>query len=470
MILFSIPLVAACGEAPSPTPVAVSATPVFSPTATNLPDTPTPTPTITPQPTSSLGVKAVDLEGTTIEFWHPWSGATENAIQALLSEFNANNQYGITVEVKSQETLNSLYERIDSIPVETELPNLAMGANYQILSWISSGKPVVGLDTFVHDPEWGLSEQELADFNAQFLQQDVKQDSRFALPAVRSAQVLFYNISWAEELGFSSPPSTPEEFKEQACAAALAVRNTDDDSSPVYGGWLIDTSPSTILSWLYAYDSPILLPGGAGYQFDSPQSEAALLFLKELLDEGCAFEFPDSPAEVEFANRRALFITRPLTDFGYQEAEFSRADNEDEWTVLGFPSPGGETTTGVYGPSYLIFAGTPEENLATWLVIKWLLSPEQEARLIKSRGTFPVQKTTLDLLRDYASLHPQWLAAQDLLEGAIAEPGLESWKNVRWILGDVGTQVFRYYFTPDRIPATLELMDQTAAELHELNK
>jgi hypothetical protein len=39
---------------------------------------------------------------------------------------------------------------------------------------------------------------------------------------------------------------------------------------------------------------------------------------------------------------------------------------------------------------------------------------------------------------------------------------------VRWILNDVGTQIFRYYFTPDRIPATLELMDETAAELHNL--
>ena len=45
-------------------------------------------------------------------------------------------------------------------------------------------------------------------------------------------------------------------------------------------------------------------------------------------------------------------------------------------------------------------------------------------------------------------------------------PGLKSWKVVRWILGDVGTQIFRYYFTPQRIPATLELMDETAAELH----
>ena len=73
----------------------------------------------------------------------------------------------------------------------------------------------------------------------------------------------------------------------------------------------------------------------------------------------------------------------------------------------------------------------------------------------------------MDYLDSYASQNPQWAAAQELLAVAQPEPGLESWKNVRWILGDVGTQIFRYYFTSDRIPATLELMDETAAELHE---
>ncbi|MGB3903793.1 MAG: hypothetical protein WBB22_02635, partial [Anaerolineae bacterium] len=63
---------------------------------------------------------------------------------------------------------------------------------------------------------------------------------------------------------------------------------------------------------------------------------------------------------------------------------------------------------------------------------------------------------------------PQWATALELLDHAQPEPGLGSWKTVRWVLGDVGTQIFRYYFTPDRIPITLELMDETIAELHEL--
>jgi hypothetical protein len=89
--------------------------------------------------------------------------------------------------------------------------------------------------------------------------------------------------------------------------------------------------------------------------------------------------------------------------------------------------------------------------------------------MVASHGTFPLGTAVMEFLEDYARQNPQWAAAQDLLTNAQPEPGLESWSRVRWILGDVGSQIFRYYFTPDRIPATLELMDETAAELRALS-
>ena len=467
-ILCGLFLAAACGGQPTPAPTLVSATPEPSQTSTSPPATPSPTPTITPQPTSSLGIKAADLEGTTLTLWHPWSGDTARAVQESLAQFNTSNQYGITVDAISHGDIDSLYEQIDRAELETGLPNLAVAANYQIQSWISIGKPVAGLDTYVDDPVWGFSTQELADFNEIFLQQDVREDSRFGLPAVRTAQLMYYNTTWAEELGFNSPPETPEQFKAQACAAARANQDNDIPGDDGTGGWLINTAPSSILSWLFAFDSPVVLPGEDGYRFNTPESDAALQYLKELIDEGCAFEVLESPAEVEFANRQALIITASLSDVSFQNSEFERAENDDRWTVTGFPSPAGDPAISVYGPSYFMFAGNPQENLATWLVLKWVLSPEQDANLVEARGTFPVKISTLDLLDDYAGEHPQWVAAQALLEHAKAEPGLDSWGKVRWILNDVGTQIFRYYFTPSRIPATLELMDETAGELHNL--
>jgi hypothetical protein len=95
-----------------------------------------------------------------------------------------------------------------------------------------------------------------------------------------------------------------------------------------------------------------------------------------------------------------------------------------------------------------------------------LSSPEQQAGLVAAGSSFPTRTGALEQLEDYAADHSQWNEAQSLLEHAHSEPAFPSWENVRWVVGDVGTQVFRYYFTADRIPATLELMDNTAAELH----
>ncbi|MGB3702700.1 MAG: extracellular solute-binding protein [Anaerolineales bacterium] len=469
-ILVGFSLIAACSGQPPPISTAISETPELKPTLTSIPATLSPTATITPQPTSSLGVKESDLDGLTLKFWHPWSGETGEAIQDSLTEFNTINNFGITVESISQGSLNSLYEKIATADKAAGLPNLAVGADYQIQSWISSGKPVTGLNNYVNDPEWGFHSDELADFFDIFLQQDVKEQNRFGLPAVRTAQVMYYNTSWAEELGFTSPPGSAAEFKEQVCAAAQAIQTNEDAQDDGSGGWLINTTPASVLSWMYAFNSSVLLPNENGYQFDSQETENAFLFLKELFDEGCAYEVLESPAEIDFAYRRALFITSSLSDLAYQTSEFERVENKDDWTVIGFPSPEGDAAISIYGPSYVMFAGTPEENLAAWLVIKWLLSPEQGAKIIEARGTFPIRASTMDFLDDYASEHPQWVAAQELLAHAQAEPGLESWGAVRWILSDVGTQIFRYYFTPDRIPATLELMDETAAELHQLSE
>jgi ABC-type glycerol-3-phosphate transport system substrate-binding protein len=114
-----------------------------------------------------------------------------------------------------------------------------------------------------------------------------------------------------------------------------------------------------------------------------------------------------------------------------------------------------------------MFSGTAEEDLAAWLVIKWLAAAEQQADFVTANGSFPTRSSAMEFLSAYASENPQWASAQDLLGNARAEPNLISWNVVRWVVSDVGTQIFRYYYTPETIPATLELMEETAAELHE---
>jgi hypothetical protein len=87
---------------------------------------------------------------------------------------------------------------------------------------------------------------------------------------------------------------------------------------------------------MYAFGSQVVRPDGSGYHFNTPQTEDTLSYLKEVFDEGCAWEVLESLAEVEFATRKALFVTGSLSDLTYQASEFERLSNDDTWTVLGW--------------------------------------------------------------------------------------------------------------------------------------
>ena len=443
----------------------VTSTPGVTPAKTS--SSPTPTSTAKAKPSATLDASPEDLQGIKISLWQPWSAAVGEALNALVSEFNASNPYGITVDSVYQGNYNELYESVQAAIAAGDPPNLAVGYNYEILQWNAGGGETVDLNTYVDDPGWGLSSQEQDDFYPLFWGQEVFDGARRGLPAQRFAQLIYYNLTWARELGFDAAPQTPQQFKRQACAAAAANNRDDDPDNNGTGGWVTNTSPSAVLSWMYAFGGGVVNAAGTGYDFDTPQIQSAIAFLKDLYDSGCAWQVDGDFAEEEFAARQALFVTASIADLPEQKNALDQAGNRDDWTVIAFPSPVEKPVIDVYGPAFAVFKSSPQEQLASWVFLKWFLSAETQARWIAAGHTYPLQASTTQLLEDFANAHPQWASAQDLLPFAKSEPGLQSWGLVRWAVGDVGTQTFRSYFTPDRIPATVELLDDTAAELHQ---
>jgi ABC-type glycerol-3-phosphate transport system substrate-binding protein len=453
----------ACGTQPTSTITPEDKTPA-TPRISTQTTTPVPA-TSTAVPTSALGIEAEDLEGITLSLWHPWSGELGQALQSSIDSFNAENPYGISAQAIYQGDYNDLYSAIDAAETGT-LPNLVVAYAYQIRKWAAEGRPAADLEPYVNDPEWGLTGDEQDDFQPEIFEADTAGGARYGFPIQRNGEAIYYNASWAQELGFDSPPETADEFKEQACAAAQANSSDQEPGNDGTGGWVVNTTPTAILSWMYAFDSDVVAADGDGYRFDTPETEEMIAFLNDLLDSGCAWESTGPFNGVEFATRQAIFASAPLADYPIQIAEFERAGNDDEWMAIPYPAPEGEPVMTVYGPALAAFADSREETLASWLLIKWLAEPEQQARLVEAGDSLPLRESSLDHLEDYAGTNPHWSQGVELLEYARAEPNLPSWGVVRWVVGDVGTQIFRYYFTLDRTRATLELMDETAAELH----
>jgi ABC-type glycerol-3-phosphate transport system substrate-binding protein len=309
-----------------------------------------------------------------------------------------------------------------------------------------------------------LSGTEIADFPSVFWEQDQVGDARLGMPAQRTTRFLLYNQTWGEELEFDGPPVTANEFKEQACKANLSMRSDQDPGNDGKGGWLIDAHPITNLSWLLAFG------GGAqeeqGFRFLRPENIEATRFVKGLVEDGCAWQTTIEEPLDNFVGRLALFATASLEDLPDLARAFASAGSADQWTLLPFPGTEGGALV-VYGSSYILFESDDPDQLAAWLFVRWLLSPENQADWVNSAGLFPLQASTMSLLTDYEAGHPGWAAAVDLLPQGRITPQLAAWRTVRVALGDGFSFMYRVDTPVGQVPAILAQLDAIVTDTNE---
>ena len=423
--------------------------------------------TETPGPaTSSLNVEREALRGAQVEVWHSWFGAEASLFESQVSEFNTENEWGIVVQAHSQGNYSELFLQTQAALEESAAPQVVIGFPEHGLAW---GDHVVDLKPYVQDPLYGFSPVELSDFPPVIWNQEEVDGKRYGVPAQRTARFILYNQGWARELGFDSPPLNASEFEQQACAAHKALGADQDPDNDPLGGWLIDAQPITPLSWMIAFGGGVQEEDG--YRFLAPGNIAAFRFLKTLQQKSCAWvASPDVPIPDRFASRQALFSTASLEDLPDQARAFSAANNPDQWTLLKFPGEEHDALV-VYGSSFIMLESDDKSQLAAWLFMRWMLSPENQARWVQSTGLFPLRTSTANLLGEYASTHPQWAEAVRLLPEGELTPQLASWRLVRVMLGDGFRDMFDTIRHPDltdgQVPLILKQMDDTAEDLNQ---
>lgn len=450
-----------------------TASPALFGTQANTKSIPTLLPAIPPTPNertpSPLGVTANQLTGLQVSLWHPWTGVTARRFQAILEEFNHTNTWGITVRVSSYEGFGGLDGAVDSAINSNLLPDILVDYGYHARQWDERGI-LVDLTPYVNDTVWGLTIDEKDDFYPVFWAEDLAtsglkpKSRRLGIPYYRSAYVLFYNQSWAKELGYPSLPNTPEDFKQRACAAADAFARQGDKSNLGKGGWLITSEPGTLEGWIYAFGGSITNQDATGYVFNTPETTQALAYLKGLQERGCAWANPGISPQVAFANRQALFIVGSLFDIPTQSSAFAQAGSSDDWVVIPFPSTK-QPVVDTYGPSLVMVHSTPARQLASWLVVEWLVYPPNQAEIVRQLEVYPTRQSTLSYLTGDGTASPQWTLALGLLPNSRSEPSIASWSMMRWALTDAATQLFSLQFGSDQIPALIGNLDSVAEEV-----
>ena len=456
LCLWLIPalLLGAC----TPTVTLTTREPDSAPTAVSasapLPATATPVPAPTHAPDLGIGPEA--LKGVEVAAWHGWDGPSASLFAQLAAEFNLSNQWGIKVKVLPQRNLNLLGAAVDTALRGPEQPDLVVALPEQILTW---REKVVDLAPYLAQPEFGL---ERADFPAAFLAQSQVGETQLGLPASRSARVLFYNTSFAKDLGFDQPPQTTADFRKQACAANGFWKQDLDLTNDGYGGLALETASNwqTPYSWLATSGGQVFAEGE--FRFNSAENLAALEFVSQLREDGCAW-LSTSPTNYEnLATRKALFFSGYLNEIAAQKAVSQASASGDAWTVI--PFPGTQPAIVAYGPDFAVFKSSPARQLAAWLFVRWLLEPQNQGRWVKETGLLPVTLSAAQALKNESGLPAQQLAAIKLLPLAVSYPQTPHWQLAGKILGD-GFEAYFGSFPNASLEGVLKLMDTTLADL-----
>ncbi len=458
-------LLAACAQAPAatepPPTTAPMATEAPQPTAvpTEMP-APTEVPTEAPTPTQA----GPDPSGQTVTYWHVWgTGAPGDAMTAIVDDFNATNEWGITVEAVDQGAYNSLEDAFNVAIQSGDLPNLAVGYSNALANWWNVGT-LVDLNTLISDPNYGLTQDEIDDFYPAAINNAVVADgARVGFPISQSANVLFYNNTWAEELGFPDPPANSAEFIAQACAATQANNSDDNPDNDGTGGLVMYTGASNVLSWVFGFGGDVIAPDGSGYAFDTPVVQDVASFHKDIWDQGCAFQTESYP-NPEFASRKTLFVMSSTAGLPYQLDAFTAegAFTNDQWSFIGFVGKEGGEAVNAFGQTIGLVNSTPEKNLAAWLFLKYFSSPEVQATWINASAYYPTRASVVPLLSDYAAANPKWDTGLSLLQYGHAEPARPSWATVRRDVQDTFSTILQS--PADQIEPLLKDLDTAAAE------
>jgi len=434
LVLVASMLLTACAtEEPTATPEPAP------PTATPKPEEPT----ATPVPAGPY--EDVDPSGAKVLFWHQHTSEREQGLQDMVAEFNANNEWGIEVTAEFAGGYSEIYDKmINAIAADdpTLLPNLTVGYANQVAKYQLS-EALVDMDEFVDSPKWGLTAEEKADFYQGIFEADVSPlfgDGHFRMgfPPNRSMEVLYYNLDWLNELGYDGPPKTWAEFKEMACAA------TDPDAGTV--GYEISTDASRFASMVFSRHGTYFEADGSAFDLTNDTVKETMRFMKEVYDEGCATLIAERYGDqTDFGNYKCLFTIGSTSGLPfYDQAVKSGEQGEFQWSVAPLPymDGGDKPVMNIYGASVAVPKTTPEQELAAWLFVKWMTSPEELARWVKISNYFPVRASAAALLEEYFAANPTFKDAFDLLQyGTFEAQWCACYEDVRRLMNDAYSSI-----------------------------
>ncbi len=317
----------------------------------------------------------------------------------------------ITVNLRLYTDYGKIYNDVITNIATDTTPNVCITYPDHIATYVTGDNRVVPLEGLFADEKYGLGGSEVR-FEApgadeiipQFLEECSFGGHYYAVPYMRSTEACYINKTYVEQLGYTLPDVLTWDFIWEVSEAAMA-RHGD--------GNFADNGQKVLIPFIYKSTDNMMIQmlkqKGAGYSTDRGEM---LLFndtTKELLytvaehATSRAFStFKISSYPANFLNAgQCLFAVDSTAGATWMGTEAPLSDiSEDkivqfETAVRPIPQfDAGDPQMISQGPSVCIFnKEDPQEVLASWLFVQYLLSNKVQIAYSQTEGYVPVTST-----------------------------------------------------------------------------
>ncbi len=399
-------------------------------------------------PTTTDQVDAIDPTGKKIEvvYWHNRPQADQDLLQSMFDEFNKSNPYGITARAEiAGAAYTDVYNKVSAAIQAGQPPAMSVAYQNQAAFYRNQGA-VIDLTPFLSSKKYGLSDADKADYFQTFLDSDANpqyKGERLGFPTQRSMAVMYYNADALQQLGQNGPPTDWKTFEDVACKYS--------DPAKKHYGLVVQHDISNFAAMVFSNGGRMLSADGSAYVFNSQAGVDALALIQRLFKNKCAVEVPASERNGEqsrFANGNALFTFGSSSGLPFYADAIAKG-GKFKWDIALLPNTG-KPAVNLYGASISVYKTTPEKELASWLVIKFLGEKAQTVKWASQTGYLPVRKSAKDDVIKNFQNSPKWSGAAnsyaklfDWAQYSMIESPVAGYDPVRTLLDkDVVSRVF----------------------------
>ena len=371
-------------------------------------------------------IEGLDPTGANILYWHEWDGAQQVGIDEVIRLFEESNEFGITVEQISLGSTGPLLENVSTGIVSGELPNVTGAAFVNAAQGWFLEDVLVTLDPYIESERWGLTDDEMAIMNQQIL--DINRPAfapfngqMLAWPIGVSGNVLSVNLDMIEELNaagtidFTGAPETFDQFRAVACGATSL---TSPDGSEV-NGFPMRGASSELQSFIFNMGGTVFDAEANAYDLTNDGAIAAMEYLQGLFNDDCAY-FPEGGTFAntgEFSLGLNPFAIGSSVGVPFIQGDMDNAGYDINWINTTPAWTDGNRSVVAFLRSIAILESTPEENLATWLFVKfWATNPDAQVAWIEAAQYQPYNTATPgNLSEEFLSSNSQFNTFKDVL-------------------------------------------------------